>query len=304
MKVFLLHIALLFSLVGFSQQDAIYSQYVFNPFAINPAYAGSRQSANVTMINRNQWIGIEGAPNTQTLSSHAPSKQYPIAYGINISRDQLGPTTNFSALLTGVYNLKFETGALNFGLRGGIFNTVLDHRKLQFRESNDQLDVQDRLSATVPTFDFGLYYYTERMFVGLSMNHMTRHAFNLEQLANNQAYYLRRHTFLSGGYAWPINENFMFKPTVLLKFVEGSGFNADLNLNVLFKEKIWMGIGLRNVSSLNLLVDINLTDYIRVGYAYDLNLTQLNNYSYGSHEIVFGFDFNINKTTAPLPRYL
>ena len=304
MKRIIVYIFFLCSLTGYSQQDAIYSQFVFNPFAINPAYAGSRQSANITMINRNQWVGIEGAPNTQTLSSFAPSNKYPIAYGINLSRDVLGPTNNFSALLTGVYKLNFETGALNFGLRGGIYNTVLDHGKLRFREVNDQLDVQERFSSTVPTFDFGLYYYTDRMFVGISMNHMTRHAFNLDQLANNQVYYLRRHTFLSGGHAWRINENLMFKPTVLLKFVEGSGFNADLNFNVLFREKVWMGVGVRNVSSLNLIVDVNLTDYIRVGYAYDLNLTQLNNYSFGSHEIVLGFDFNINKATAPLPRYL
>lgn len=287
-----------------AQQDAIYSQYAFNLFAINPAYAGSRQSGNLTLINRSQWVGLDGAPNTQTLSSHLPSNRHPIAYGLNLSRDQLGPTTNLTALLTGVYQLKMETGALNFGLRGGIYNTVFDHSKLRYREPNDIMDVQERLSAIVPTFDFGLYYYTDRLFMGLSINHLTRHTFEFEQLSGNQNTFLRRHFYLTGGYALPINNDFLFKPTVLLKYVAASGFNADLNLNFLYKEKIWFGMGLRNVSSIHLLLDFNITDYLRIGYSYDINLTQLHNYSYGSHEFVLGFDFNINKTAPPLPRYL
>jgi type IX secretion system PorP/SprF family membrane protein len=303
-KMVLLVILSLLALESQAQQDAIYAQYAFNPFAINPAYAGSRQSVNMNLINRNQWVGLEGAPNTQTLSAHLPSSKYPIAYGINISRDQLGPTTNLVALLTGVYQLKMETGALNFGLRGGIFNSIFDHSKLRYREANDIMDIQERRNAMAPTFDFGMYYYTDRMFVGLSMNHLTRHQLNYYDQADNSPNYLRKHLFLSGGYAFPINNNLLFKPTILLKYVESSGFNADLNLNVLFKEKMWLGVGLRNISSVNLLVDFNITDYLRAGYAYELNLTKLHNYSYGSHEFVIGYDFNVNKAAPPLPRYL
>lgn len=294
----------LMSFTGLGQQDAIYSQYMFNPFAINPAYAGSRDAINVVLINRNQWIGLEGAPNTQTLSGHVPMNKNNLAWGMNISRDKLGPSSNLLAMGTAAYQLRLETGTLNFGLRGGVYNSVLDHGILNFRESNDVLDNKQRLSSIVPTFDFGMYYYTERFFVGLSVNHLTKHRFNFESLQNNQAYYLRRHTFLSMGYVFELNNSILIKPSCLIKHADEVGFNADFNTNIMFNELFWLGVGVRNFSSVNFLVDFNVTDYLRIGYAYDLTLNKIKNYSNGSHEILVGFDFNLKKSSTVSPRYL
>jgi len=182
----IVYILMFMSCSGFAQQDAIYNQYMFNPFAINPAYAGSRNAVNLVMINRNQWVGIDGAPNTQTLSGHVPTNKNSLAWGANISRDKLGPTTNLWAAATGAYHLKLESGTLSFGLRGGIYNCVIDHGVLNFREQNDALDNKERLSSIVPTFDFGLYYFTERFFAGISATHLTRHRFQFDAIANNQ----------------------------------------------------------------------------------------------------------------------
>lgn len=296
---------LLTSFAGIAQQDAIYSQYMFNPFAINPAYAGSRDAANVVVVNRSQWVGLDGAPNTQTISGHAPMNRNNLAWGINISRDALGPTSNLLLAATGAYQLKLYKGTLTFGLRAGIYNSVIDYGQLSFREDDDILDNKERLSAVVPTFDFGLYYYTERFFAGLSSNHITKHRFNYSSLPNNQAYYLRRHTFLTAGYVFEINPNILLKPTILLKHGGGLAFNADMNVNALFKELFWLGIGLRNLSSLNFLVDFNVTDYLRIGYSYDMTINKLKSFSYGSHEIMIGFDFNLKKSSSILsPRYL
>lgn len=304
MKRLILLISLFVSGYSIAQQDAIYSQYMFNQFAINPAYAGSRDAANISFINRNQWVGIEGAPITQSVSAHVPIIKNSLAWGVNLSHDQLGPSRNILALGTIAYRLRLEIGTLNFGLRSGFYNSILDHGRLNFKEANDIVDNKQRLSSMVPTFDFGMYYYTERFYVGLSSNHITKHRFNFESLQNNQAYYLRRHTFLTLGYVFKLNKKLMVKPSCLLKHASETGFNADLNANVMFNELFWLGIGVRNLSSLNFLVDFNVTDYIRIGYAYDMTLNKIKNYSNGSHEVLIGFDFNTKKGIPASPRYL
>lgn len=303
MKV-LVYILLLMSCNGIAQQDAIYSQYMFNPFAINPAYAGSRNAANVVLINRNQWVGLDGAPNTQTLSAHVPTNKKSLAWGLNLSHDKLGPTRNLFAAATGAYHLKLETGTLSFGLRGGIYNSAIDHGELNFREENDVLDHKQRQSSMVPTFDFGLYYFSERFFTGLSITHLTKHRFQYDAIANNQEYFLRRHFFLSSGYVFELKQNIIVKPTILLKYAGASSFSIDGNVNVLFNELFWLGIGLRDFSSVNFLVDFNVTDYLRVGYSYGMTINKLNTYSHGSHEILVGFDFNLKKSEVISPRFL
>lgn len=304
MKKIIYIVLLMMCQVGLTQQDAIYSQYMFNPFAINPAYAGSRDAVNLVALNRSQWLGLEGAPTTQTISAHTPTNDKKLAWGLNFSHDKLGITNNLMAMATGAYQLRLETGTLNFGLRGGIYNTVIDQAKLNFREENDLLDTKTRMSALVPSFDFGLYYYTEKFYAGLSVNHLTKHRFNFENLENNQAYYLRRHVFLASGYVFKTSTNILIKPSILVKYAGPSTFNIDINTNVMFNELFWVGIGLRNYSSLNFLVDFNVTDYLRIGYSYDMNLTKINHYSNGSHELLIGLDFNLRKTSFATPRYL
>jgi type IX secretion system PorP/SprF family membrane protein len=207
-------------------------------------------------------------------------------------------------MATGAYQLRLETGTLNFGLRGGIYNTVIDQGQLNFREDNDLLDTKTRVSAMVPSFDFGLYYYTSNFYAGLSINHLTKHRFNFENLVNNQAYYLRRHVFISSGYVFKTEKNMLIKPSILIKYAGTGTFNVDINTNFMFNELFWVGIGLRNTSSLNFLVDFNVTDYLRIGYSYDMGLTKINHYSNGSHELLIGLDFNLRKTSFTTPRYL
>ncbi len=298
------YIILFISFHGIAQQDAIYSQYMFNPFAINPAYAGSRNAVNVVLLNRNQWLGLDGAPTTQTVSAHVPMNGKNLAWGVQFSHDQLGPTNNLLALATTAYRLKLETGTLHFGLRGGIYNSIFDQTKLNFREENDLVDVQQKVSAIVPTFDFGIYYYTDKFYGGLAINHLTEHQLNYNDALENQNYFLSRHFFVNAGYVFMTNSKFLIKPSVLVKYAGPSTLNFDFNINMLFNERFWIGLGIRNTSSANLLVDVNVTDYLRIGYSFDMNMTKLNHYSYGSHEFLIGFDFNLQKSPVISPRYL
>jgi len=301
---FLVYISLLLSCASYAQQDAIYSQYLFNPFAINPAYAGSRDAINVVIVNRSQWTGLDGAPTTQTASGHVPMNDKNIAWGAQLSHDKIGPTNNILLNATGTYQLKLETGTLNFGLRGGIYNSILDHGQLNFREENDALDIQQKVSATVPTFDFGIYYYTEQFFAGLSVNHLTKQRFNFDDVLDKQNYFLTRHFFFSTGYVFEMTSKFLFKPTLLLKYAGPNSLNIDLNALFMYNELFWVGIGIRNISSLNFLVDVNVTDYLRIGYSYDMNMTKLKSFTYGSHEFLIGFDFNVKQSTIISPRHL
>lgn len=291
---------------SYGQQDAIYSQYMFNPFAINPAYAGSRNSYSAVLLHRSQWVGMPGAPSTQSFAVHAPAAKSGIAWGINFAHDQIGPSRNIVAAATGAYIIKFDKSKLAFGLRAGIYNTVLDRSKLNFKEDFDQLDIGGKEGAMVPSFDFGAYYYKTKFFVGLAINHLTKHTFNFNDYPDTTVtnMVLRRHIMINAGYVWEIKRNFVLKPSAMLKAVPGAPVNLDLNVSALFYKRFWLGLGLRNQSSIVLMTDINITDYMRVGYAYDINYNKLGGYNKGSHEVFLGFDFNLKNTQTISPRYL
>lgn len=291
------------SLQGFTQQDAIYSQYMFNPFAINPAYAGTRNSMSGVILHRSQWVGIDGAPRTQTATLHAPINKYNLAWGINLAHDQIGPNRNTIATVTGAYQLRFRNSKLNLALRGGIYNSVFNLNKLNFKDEGDQFDIGGVVSAMVPTLDFGAYYYKTKFYLGISATHMIGPTFNYENLPSNTTY-LRSHVMIASGYVFEIGPKFVLKPSLLLKSVEGVPLNLDINLSALFYKKFWLGMSFRNKSSVNFMLDMNITDYLRMGYAYDLLINKLSNYSRGTHEIFIGFDFSIKKSQTVSPRYL
>ena len=135
MKKAFLYLLIVIAGHSYGQQDAIYSQYMFNPFAIKPAYAGSRNSYSAVLLHRSQWVGMPWAPSTQSFAVHAPAAKSGIAWGINFAHDQIGPSRNIVAAATGAYIIKFDKSKLAFGLRAGIYNTVLDRSKLNFKEN-------------------------------------------------------------------------------------------------------------------------------------------------------------------------
>jgi len=291
------------SLIGFAQQDPIYSQYMFNPFVINPAYAGTRNSMSAVILHRSQWVGIDGAPTTQTASIHAPVNKYKIAWGLNFAHDALGPMSNVMAGVTGAYHIKFRNSKLSFGLRAGIHNSTFNRNELNFKTDNDPYDVGGKVSAMIPNIDFGAYYYKTNFYLGLSATHLNGSKLNYDGFPDSANIYLRTHVMLASGYVFEISPKFVLKPSVLIKTV-GSRPNFDINVSALFYKRFWLGLSFRNKSSINLLLDVNVTDYLRIGYSYDILLNQLSNYSKGTHEIFIGFDFDIKKSQTISPRYL
>lgn len=308
MKKFYIYLFLSLNFVGNAQQDAIYSQYTFNPLAINPAYAGSRSSFSAVLLHRSQWVGIDGAPTTQTLAVHSPVNKTNLAAGLNLYYDRVGPTSNLNLSFTGAYHLKLKKSKLAFAIRGGIYQSTLDKDQLKFKDQTDIFNEQGIVQNIVPTFDFGMYYYKTKFFLGLSITHLNNAKFDFfENISNDGAftdYRLRTHLFLTGGYVFEISDKFLFKPTFLFKSTEGAPANLDLSFNFMFYKKFWLGISFRNKSSVNFMTEWNITDYLRIGYAYDLSVNKLTKYNRGSHEIFIGFDFNIKSKKVVSPRYL
>lgn len=304
LKNWIVGLLVLCSLESVAQQDAIYSQYMFNPFAINPAYAGTRNSMSAVILHRSQWVGIDGAPITQTATVHAPVNKYNIAWGVNLAHDQLGPMRNIIAAGTAAYHLKFRESKLSFGLRLGIYNSVFNRNKLNFKDDGDLYDVGGVVSSMVPSIDFGAYYYKTKFYLGLSATHIGSMSFNFEGFPEATNMYLRTHVMLAAGYVFEFNRKFVLKPSILIKGASNAPTNVDLNLSALFYKKFWLGISFRNQSSVNFLIDVNVTDYMRMGYSYDALLNKLSQYSRGTHEIFIGFDFDLKKSQTISPRYL
>lgn len=306
MKKVLIALLVLMTCDVYAQQDAIYSQYMFNPFAINPAYAGSRNSYSAVLLHRSQWVSMPGAPRTQSFAVHAPAGKSGMAWGINFAHDQIGPSRNILAAATGSYHIKFKESKLAFALRGGIYNTVLDREALNFNEDFDQLDIGGKEGAMVPSFDFGAYYYMTKFYAGFAVNHLTKHTFNFDGYADtvltNMS--LRRHVMLNAGYVWELKRNFILKPSFFLKATPAAPVNLDINLSALIYKRVWVGLSFRNTSNIVFMTDINITDFMRIGYAYDLNYDKLGTYNNGSHEVFLGFDFNLRNQQTISPRYL
>jgi type IX secretion system PorP/SprF family membrane protein len=293
----------------FAQQDALYSQYMFNPFAVNPAYAGSRSSYSTVLLQRFQWLGIDGAPLTGSFAIHAPTTKWNLVWGAGIVVDKIGPTMNTNFGGTIGYQIKMKKAKLTLALRGGAYHVALDRGALKFKDLNDQFNIANGGfdQTTVPSFDFGAYYFTKKFYVGMSMNHLSggKIAFKDAGLADSAGLFLRQHVFITSGYAIDVNPNIVMKPSIMAKYAFGAPPNIDLNFSTLFYKRIWFGLSLRSSASVVLMTDINITDFMRIGYAFDYAFTKIQSYvTGGSHEIFIGFDFNLKKNTSVSPRYL
>lgn len=303
-KLIYLFLGILSFTEGFSQQDALYSQYMFNPFMINPAYAGSRNATSAVLLFREQWLGIDGAPSTQTFSIHSPFSKNHMALGLNISNDVIGPTRNTGGFLTYAYHIKMSKGKLAFALRGGIYNSRLDQSMLNYQDQTDHFIGNTTANANSPSFDFGTYYYTNKFYLGFSATHLTENKFLYDGLPEESNFELKRHYMLATGYAWEMSKNVVFKPSVLVKYVENAPVNIDANASVLLKKVFWLGLSYRSAGSLVFITEYNIAQFIRIGYSYDLVTSNLKRFSGATHELFVGFDFNLRKVKSVSPRYL
>jgi type IX secretion system PorP/SprF family membrane protein len=283
-----------------AQQDPMFTQYMFNMLAVNPAYAGSHGALNVTGLYRNQWVGVDGAPTTQTLFAHSPFINRKVGLGLTIINDKIGPIRQTMLFADYSYTVNItEKSKLAMGLKMGINMLKTSFNDVSLNEADASFT--DQPISPKPNFGFGLYYYSDNFYIGVSVPKLLKN--KLEQSMDYSQVTLQQHFFLIGGYVFPINDKFKFKPTTLIKMTGGAPVSLDLTASVLYKEKVWVGIGHRFGDSFSALLQFQATSQLRIGYSFDQTLSRLARYNSGSHEIMFSYDFVFKKDKIISPRY-
>ena len=288
-----------------AQFEPQFTQYMFNEMFINPAYAGSREQISATMVYRNQWVGLEGAPKTQTASIHGPLMNKKLGLGLSIMNESIGVTRDFSVYASYAYRLQFRASSLAFGLQGGLINHQENLSEVVTNEENDPEFLYNTPRVVLPNMGFGMYYNTDRFFAGVSIPRMFENKVAGDGTGDvtNDFNFETWHYYVTSGYVFPVSEEVKLKPTVMVKAVSGAPIVGDFSVNALFKEKIWVGASYRTGDSFAGMFNLQLTPQLRLGYSYDYTVTELSAYSNGTHEINLGYDFSFNKKKVVTPRY-
>ncbi len=280
----------------FGQQDAQYTQYMYNTVSVNPGYAGSRGHISIAALYRSQWVGLDGAPKTQTLNVHSPIGYRGVGLGLSIVNDQIGPTseTSFDVDFSYTIQTSYE-GKLSFGLKASA--NLLDVR---FSELNQdftnpggpdptlQQNIDNRFS---PNIGAGVYYHTENFYAGLSVPRFleTSH-FDESSLSTAKE---QMNFYFITGYVFDLNPFLKFKPTLLTKMVQGAPLQVDVSANFMMNEKFILGAAYRWDAAISGMVGFNVADGFLLGLAYDRETTELGRavFNDGSFEVILRYDF-------------
>jgi len=292
-----------------AQQDPQYSQYMYNPIVVNPAYAGNRGVTSIVGLHRSQWVGLDGAPRTQTLSIHSPIQNSRVGLGLSIVNDALGPTdeTYFAADFSYTIPVSYN-GNLSLGIKGGAHVLNVDFTQLNARDQNDGLlqnNIDNKLS---PTVGVGAYYHTDKFYIGLSTPNLLQTEHFDASNNNNSATYIakeRIHYFATAGYVFDLSESIKFKPTTLIKAVAGAPLQVDVTANFLINEKITLGAAYRWSAAVTGLIGFQVSDQMLIGFAYDRETTELGNsvYNDGSYELFLRFELFNRYDKLLTPRF-
>jgi len=299
-KIALVSIGFFGVLPTYAQQDPQYTQYMYNHSNINPAYAGSNEGLNIFGLYRTQWVGLEGAPKTATLSVNTPLGDSGLGLGVNFVNDHLGvmDDNTLSVDLSYAIDLNYNY-KLAFGLKGSANLLDVNYSKLHIYNPSDPVAESDIKNKFTPNIGAGLFLYSDKAYVGLSApNLLTRSRYN-----DNDIKTLREklHVYATGGYVFDLTNDIKFKPAAMVKIEQGSPLQADVSANFMFVDKFTAGIAYRWDASVSGLVGFQVSENIFVGYSYDAETTKLANYNSGSHEIFMRFTlFNgFKRITAP-----
>ncbi|HET8855838.1 MAG TPA: type IX secretion system membrane protein PorP/SprF [Salinimicrobium sp.] len=283
----------LLSVEGNAQQDPMYTQYMYNMSVINPAYAVDDLGLlKIGGLYRNQWAGIEGAPETANFFAHTGLSER-VEVGLSIVHDEIGGIVNENNIYADVaYVLPVsENTKLSFGVKAGVTFFDADLAGLTTTDPNDP--ALQNISEVFPNFGVGTYLFGENYYVGLSAPNLftAKHLENetgLAKLGEENIHY-----FLTGGYVFDLNDNVKLKPAFMLRGVQGAPLSVDLTANVLLYNRLEAGLGYRFGNSVMGLVNFRVTPELRIGYAYDYITSNLGNYNDGTHEIMVLFDIDL-----------
>jgi type IX secretion system PorP/SprF family membrane protein len=304
---YLLPVALMASTMPLlhAQQELMVSQYMFNGLFLNPAYAGSHPYAGASLLHRAQWTGMEGAPQTSLVGIDGPILGDKMGLGLTLVHDMIGVSQDMEVAANYAYRLRLgDNSHLAFGLKAGISFYSATLSDLVYWDTQDVL-YQDNISnATVGKFGFGIYWNNDRSFIGLSVPTLFAADGNLARdIQGASDHYFTQHYYLQAGHVFDLSENFDLKPSILVKYQQEAPPEVDLNCNMLFKERFWLGIGYRTGDAAVAMLEYQVDPMFRVGYAYDMATSGLRQYNSGSHEVMLGIDLGREPIKIKTPRY-
>ncbi|WP_353168546.1 type IX secretion system membrane protein PorP/SprF [Flavobacterium sp.] len=300
--ILIVTIGLLNTTNSVAQQDAQFTQYMYNTINVNPAYAGSRGVMSVFGVYRAQWVGLEGAPTTSAASIHSPIDNSRVGLGLSLSKDEIGisdrktVSTDFSYTINTTDDYK-----LSFGIKGSASLLNVDYTKLNKYDKNDpkfQNNIDNQFS---PNIGAGVYYHSDKLYAGVSVPFIleTKHFDdNTNSVAKDALHY-----YFIGGYVFDVSETTKFKPAFLVKSVKGAPLQADVTANFMFFDKFVLGAAWRWSASASALAGFQIDSNWFVGYTYDSDSTKLANYNSGSHEIFLRYEFKGKQEKIISPRF-
>jgi len=331
MRKTLLVTILFIGIMGFlnAQQEPMYTKYMFNSLSYNPAYAGSHEYMSVRLLYRNQWVGFEGAPESQTVTVHSPVNDR-IGVGLSLYNDDIGAHASTGANLSYAYRFLLGPGKLSIGLQAGLSNWRADFNQLKFRDpqSADASFAGISDSQWLPNFGAGVFYYSKLWYAGFSAPRLIENKLGTADVGGGviESSRTRRHYYLSAGAALPLaGDDLIFKPSFLIKnvglfsafssnntglFEIGAPTEFDIDASLLFFQTLWVGLSFRSafeaasgdssVDSVDAWISIQLANGIRVGAAFDQTINKIGDQSF---ELMLGYDFDYETKRMNTPRY-
>ncbi len=298
---------------NYAQQDAQYTQYMYNTISVNPAYAGSRGVMSILGLHRSQWVGLDGAPRTQTLSLNTPlGEKERLGLGLSVIHDEIGPTSETYIDIDFSYTIPLsEQAKLSFGLKAGGHLLNIDFQRLSQFNNNDALFETNIDNKFSPNVGIGAYYHTDKFYLGLSApnlletDHFDKSTTSSDSNASSFLAEERVNYYLISGYVFNISDDVKFKPAVLTKLVFGTPLQVDVSANFLLYDKLTLGAAYRWSAAVSGNIGFQLSDAMMIGFAYDRETTELGNTTFndGSYEVFLRFELFKKYNRMLTPRF-
>lgn len=289
------------TLLSYGQQDAQFTQYMYNTININPAYAGSRGAMSIFALYRTQWIGLDGAPTTKTASVNTPINNSNLGLGVSFVNDKIGPTNENTISADMSYTIPTsENFKLSFGIKAtaNLFNLNVD--QLNPADQSDP-QFQNFNNVFTPNIGAGLYYHSSKTYIGFSVpNFIQTNRYDDNEVA---IFKEKINYYLIAGHVFDLSNDIKFKPALLTKLVEGAPLQVDVSANFMFAEKVVVGVAYRWSAAISSLIGFQVNDQMYIGYGYDLETTNLENYNSGSHEFFLRYEIFKNNSKITTPRF-
>jgi type IX secretion system PorP/SprF family membrane protein len=280
--------------IAFGQQDAQFTQYMYNMSVINPAYATAQDdNINLGLIHRSQWVGSVGAPSTSSFFAHSTIANN-MEGGISIVHDQIGDVVNDTNLFIDyayVLNLS-ETAKLSFGVKAGLSFFSTNFNGFVYSDPLPDPTFAENISRTFPNLGTGAFYFTDNYYLGLSIPNLlkSKHLDESSGIVTEGTESL--HMYITGGYVFRINQSLLIKPAFMAKSVSGAPLSFDITSNILINNNVEFGLGYRFEDGISGLVNFRITPNLRIGYAYDYTVSNLGRFNSGTHEVILLFDLS------------